>query len=337
MFPDLLKSVASEISSALQAIFMVSSSRHFWLYMLSYIVIAVVLYWMSRDRSEGGSLLRFIFPREIYTHPSVIMDLKFWLVIVVVVNIGLFGLLYTAVGIFSGLLERGIDLLGPGWSADRGGDVPGFGDRVVYTLIVTCCIDFGFFIMHFCQHKISWLWSFHKVHHSAEVLTPLTANRHHPVDYILGAATAIFLGSIGTVVFSRYHGVQIDGYTILNTSAIHFVYYMSANMRHSHLWLSFGPWISKVFVSPAMHQVHHSVDDQHFDKNFGFVFSFWDRLFGCRYIALEKESIVVGLRPGERPYSGFIDAMVRPFSDSIGQFGSIRRWRRLQYFQDGLK
>lgn len=63
--------------------------------------------------------------------------------------------------------------------------------------------------MHYCQHKISWLWAFHKVHHSAEGLTPLTANRHHPVDYALGAATAILLGAIGTVVFSRLHLGQL--------------------------------------------------------------------------------------------------------------------------------
>lgn len=329
MFTDLFNSSVTGIGSALNSIFMVSSSRHFWLFMVSYLVIALGIYLLSRKQSGRGSFFSFLFPSKIYTHPSVLMDLKIWVVVVLVVNAGLFGLLYTVVGYVSGAVEQLFNLLGADWQAGRNTDAPTIGDRIVYTIVITCCIDFGFFIMHYCQHKISWLWAFHKVHHSAEVLTPLTANRHHPVDYILGAATAILLGSVGTVVFSRYHGAELDIYTVLNTSAIHFVYYMSANARHSHIWVSFGPWLSTVFVSPAMHQVHHSVDDKHFDKNFGFVFSFWDRLFGCRYIPVQNENIDVGLRAGEQTYTGFVDCMCRPFVESFANIRSTKKWRRV--------
>lgn len=328
MLTDYINTVVAGVGSVLHSIFMVSSSRHYWLFMVSYLVIALGIYCLYRQRSDQGSFLKFLFPSKIYTHPSAIMDLKIWVVVVLVVNAGLFGLLYTVVGYVSGAIGQLFDLLGAGWQAERTAESPTVGDRIVYTVVITCCIDFGFFIMHYCQHKISWLWAFHKVHHSAEVLTPLTANRHHPVDYTLGAATAILLGAIGTVVFSRLYGAELDIYTVLNTSAIHFFYYMSANARHSHIWVSFGPWLSMIFVSPAMHQIHHSIDDRHFDKNFGFVFSFWDRLFGCRYIPSQQETIAVGLRPGERGYNGFIDSMYRPFVDCFEGIRSTRKWRR---------
>lgn len=328
MLNDLITSASTQIGAALYSIFMVSSSRHFWLFMVSYLFIALVIYSTSIDRSKRGSFFAFLFPSKIYTHSSALMDLKLWVMVVLVVNAGLFGILYTLAGYVSGAVEQLFDLLGSGWQADRTSDAASIGNRIIYTIVITCCIDFGFFIMHFCQHKISWLWAFHKVHHSAEVLTPLTANRHHPVDYILGATTAILSGSIGAVIFSRFYGAELDIYTLLNTSAIHFVYYLSANARHSHIWLSFGPWLSMIFVSPAMHQVHHSIADKHFNKNFGFVFSFWDRLFRCRYIPVLKENISVGLRPGEQGYNGFIDYMYQPFVDFFKNIHTTKKWLR---------
>lgn len=326
---DFISTLFSEITAALHGVFMVSSSRHFWFFMLCYLIIAVVLYLRQSTGQSFKSFFSFVFPANIYTHASVWMDIKLWLVIVLIVKLGLFGVLYHAVHMGAALFDRFLDLF---WVAAREGEAPGLADRLIYTLVFTLCIDFGFFIMHFLQHKIAWLWAFHKVHHSAEVLTPITANRHHPVDYIIGALSAITMGSIATVVFTRLHGTEIDSVTLFNTSAIHFVYYMTANLRHSHLWLSFGPVVSRLFVSPAMHQIHHSVDRKHYDKNFGFVFSIWDHLFRCRYIPKHKEDIQVGLLAGETPYDGFLDMMWRPFTDSLQVLRARSRWRRKPAF-----
>ncbi|MEM7259379.1 MAG: sterol desaturase family protein, partial [Pseudomonadota bacterium] len=288
------------------------------------------LFWRQRGAESSGSFFSFLFPAKIYTHPSVWMDVKLWVVIALIVKLGLFGVLYQAVYMGASFLEWLLDLF---WVGRQGGEAPDLTDRLIYTLVFTLCIDFGFFIMHYCQHKIAWLWAFHKVHHSAAVLTPITANRHHPVDYVIHAASAITMGSIATVLFTRLHGTEIDSVTLFNTSAIHFFYYMTANLRHSHLWLSFGPLISRLFVSPAMHQIHHSIDARHYDRNFGFVFSIWDWLFRCRYIPTQKEDVQVGLLPGETPYRGFLDMMWRPFPDSLKAFSATGRWRRKKNLQ----
>lgn len=340
MTDNLTQTITNAVTTTLNSTFMLSSSRHYWLYMLCYLLIAIVLYWLAHPTTQAttsvpvknNSFLRYLFPKNIYTHPSVLLDFKIWLIIILTIKLGLFGLLYTGVGIFSGVLDGAFDLLGPQWRLDRTTEAPGITDRILYTIILTCCIDFGFFIMHYCQHKISWLWAFHKVHHSAEVLTPVTANRHHPVDYILEAATAILLGAIGTVVFTRWHGTEVDRLTLLNTSAIHCVYYMTANLRHSHLWLHFGKLPCQLFVSPAMHQIHHSIDKRHYNKNFGFVFSFWDALFRCRYLPEKQEELTFGLHGNESGYRGLADAMFRPFKESVTTVTRPTAWLRKSPF-----
>ena len=70
-------------------------------------------------------------------------------------------------------------------------------------------------------------------------------------------------------------------------------------MRHSHIWLSYGPIVSKILISPAQHQIHHSSLPQHIDKNFGLVFSFWDGLFKSLYIPKSREKLEFGLTENE--------------------------------------
>lgn len=326
MFLDIYQSSVEVAAAIFHSKFLWSGSRHYWLYMVGYLLIAFILY--QQIRIKNLSFWSFLFPREIYTHRSNILDLKIWLIIIVVLKLGFLTAVFSGVGIATGIVDSAFDLLGPEWRVERTGEAPGFYDRLLFMFVVTCCADFGFFIMHYLYHRISWLWAFHKVHHSAEVLTPVTANRHHPVDYMLEGCSAFLMGGIGATVFTRIHGIEVDALTIMNVSAIHFFYYMTANLRHSHLWLGFGKWGSRLFVSPAMHQIHHSIAPQHSNKNFGFIFSFWDWIFRTRYIPAEKEHLVFGLAHEEIGYTGFFDAMLRPFKESFEKIQCIGSWVR---------
>lgn len=325
MILDVLQSVSEFLGSIFHSKFLWSSSRHYWLYMLAYIVIALIVY--QGLKTKTTTFLGYLFPRNIYTHRSNILDLKIWMIIILILKLGFLPAVFIVVSGITGVMDSALDQLGLVRSPDRIAEAPGFSDRLWFMVLMTCCTDFGFFIMHYAHHKLSWLWSFHRVHHSAEVLTPITANRHHPVDYMLGACSAFFIGGIGGALFSRYHGVEVDALTILNVSALHFFYYMTANFRHSHIWIHFGKWGSCIFVSPAMHQIHHSVAPQHFNKNFGYIFSFWDWIFGTRYIPDEKEDLVFGLS-NETGYTGFFDAMLRPFKESFEKIQNTRLWVR---------
>src|SRR6516165_2401889 len=122
---------------------------------------------------------------------------------------------------------------------------------------------------------------FHKVHHSAEVLTPLTAGRVHPLD---DAISFLLAGVMGASHFSLCRSLLgsnavMFGVFQLNVLVVIF-YFAGFHLRHSHVWLPYkGIW-GKLFVSPAHHQVHHSVAQRHWDKSLGFVFAMWDSLFG---------------------------------------------------------
>ena len=84
-----------------------------------------------------------------------------------------------------------------------------------------------------------------------------------------------------------------------------------------HVWLSYGPVLSRVFISPAQHQIHHSKAPQHFDKNFGFIFAFWDVWFGSLYVPRAKEHIDVGLPDRQdEAYSSVLRLYALPFARS---------------------
>jgi sterol desaturase/sphingolipid hydroxylase (fatty acid hydroxylase superfamily) len=66
------------------------------------------------------------------------------------------------------------------------------------------------------------------------------------------------------------------------------------------VWFSYGPLLSKLFISPAQHQIHHSSARKHWDKNFGFIFAFWDLFFRSLYVPKEREELTFGLGEGRQ-------------------------------------
>lgn len=157
------------------------------------------------------------------------------------------------------------------------------------------------FLLHRVMHRVSWLWEFHKVHHSAEVLTPFTLYRTHPVEAAInGAGNTLAVGLV-TGLFAWSFGPSLRAWEIFGVDAIGFVWTLcGANLRHSHVWLSYGPRVERFFLSPAQHQVHHSADPRHVDRNFGTALSLWDRLAGSLYVtSAQPEALTFGLPAGE--------------------------------------
>jgi len=87
------------------------------------------------------------------------------------------------------------------------------------------------------------------------------------------------------------------------------------------VWLSFGPLLSKIFVSPAQHQIHHSVDPRHQGKNLGGVFAIWDWLAGTLYLPRERPELRFGLGDGEEAaYQSVARLYFVPFQRVAGNF-----------------
>jgi sterol desaturase/sphingolipid hydroxylase (fatty acid hydroxylase superfamily) len=264
----------------------------FWGYLASAAVIAFAVYVRRRPdaRPSVGGFVRFVVP------PSEARGRAWHDVAIFAVNTVLYSLLFlptiqavsSAVGQHTWLQLH--EALGPIQEP-----LTGAGPRVGMTIAVVVLADIAFFVSHWVQHRVPVLWEFHKVHHSAETLTPFTVFRRHPVDVLVESLlSGVLLGALYGVS-GWLSGGALDGYTILGVNVVLFLFLvLGFNLQHSHVWLSFGP-LDRVFVSPATHQIHHSTDPRHFGKNYGNVFALWDGLAGTLVRPREFAPLQFGL------------------------------------------
>jgi sterol desaturase/sphingolipid hydroxylase (fatty acid hydroxylase superfamily) len=126
--------------------------------------------------------------------------------------------------------------------------------------------DFFGYWMHRWQHRSSFLWAFHSVHHAPESMTFLTSYRLHVVEQL-----------IANVVM--YTPALLLGMPPAAWLPIYLLQTFFESIQHSALNWRFGP-LYRVVVSPTFHAFHHSVERRHYDRNYGKVLSVWDFLFG---------------------------------------------------------
>lgn len=142
--------------------------------------------------------------------------------------------------------------------------------------------NFFYYWLHRAQHAIPWLWRVHRVHHSITEMSA-TSSYHHVAEDMLQFACvvlpmAFLLGQIaGPVPWLVL--------VIVGTQ----VYYV-----HSSTRLSIGP-LRYVIGDNTFHRIHHSLEERHFDKNFGTITPLWDVLFGTAYFPSKAEWPKVGL------------------------------------------
>lgn len=249
-------------------------------------------------RAPRATLLRWLFPRRIFLHRSSLFDAR-WLVVRGVAHALLsWPLTITVVGTMlwvTGHLRGAIGM--PSWESpkDRAGVIAAF------TLATFLADDLTRFLLHWGMHRVPALWELHKVHHSADVLTPITLYRVHPVERVLNRLRGVLTLGLVTGLFAWAVPGQLKGWEILGVDAIGFVWAaLGSNLRHSHVWLTWTRPLEHVFVSPAQHQIHHGRGRESWDKNFGSTLAIWDWLFGTLAIAHGARPPRVGLARGER-------------------------------------
>ena len=167
---------------------------------------------------------------------------------------------------------------------------------VAFTMVAFLFDDFMRFVVHWLMHRVPILWHFHRLHHTATTLTPFTVHRTHPVESFINSSRAVLsLGLVsGVFVWLFGHGLQV--WDILGVNALGFVMTLAgSNLRHSHIPLHFGV-AESLLISPAQHQLHHSVDHTH--PNLGSFLSWWDRLCGSWMAGSEARDLRFGLSTG---------------------------------------
>lgn len=251
------------------------------------------------------SLVDFLFPRRVWLNPSALLDYRF-----IVVDRTLIALVISAAAT-AGLIETAEGLSRDlTWSDPAAPSV-----LVAYTIVLLLTEDFFRYWMHRWMHTVPWLWEFHKVHHSSIVLTPFSLYRSHPVNSMLNAARSSAAVLVVTWVFASAFPGELSVLSILGVNAGRFLFnVLGGNLRHSHVWISFGRYLSHVFISPAMHQLHHSALPHHWGRNFGSQLAIWDWLFGTLLVPARRENLRIGLGPGgSRGYKSVADLYLAPF------------------------
>lgn len=173
------------------------------------------------------------------------------------------------------------ELLHQWFTPDKIDDWPKWLIMTLFTLTLFILDDSSKYLLHRCLHKSAILWRFHRVHHSAINLTPLTIFRTHPIEAILFTIRSAIIQGVCIGIFVFLFGSQVELINILGINFLLFFFnVLGANLRHSHVPIHYYRAVENWLMSPAQHQLHHSTDPQHFDKNFGVILTIWDRIGG---------------------------------------------------------
>lgn len=255
-------------------------------------------------------LARALFPRRILFSRSTRVDIGFFL-FSIVVHGGIFGWVILSQGWVSRFaLETLEPLIGKG----PGPVLGAAGAMVVGTLALFLAAEFGYWIDHWSSHKVPIFWEFHKAHHSAEVLTPLTNFRVHPVEGLKFANILAVTMGLTDAALTWGLGEPAKAFTVFDRNILGLAgLYLIQHLQHTHLWLTAPGPLRSVIYSPAHHQIHHSTDPEHFGKNLGSFLTLWDWLFGTLHTPTRtREPLVFGLRPEEASHHTLLNAMVEP-------------------------
>jgi sterol desaturase/sphingolipid hydroxylase (fatty acid hydroxylase superfamily) len=183
----------------------------------------------------------------------------------------------------------------------------GAGGYALQWLIALMFSDFLVYWRHRAEHR--WFWPIHVVHHAPTELHAANDIGHPAQVWINALFVSIPLSLI-----------QFDGPG--TPVCILFVVTLLSYYIHSPVDLHFGP-LRKLLVDNRFHRIHHSLEERHFDKNFGICFSIWDRLFGTAYDPAPDEWPSVGVAGVEPPRS-LGDYVLLPLRVSAGR-GEERR------------
>jgi sterol desaturase/sphingolipid hydroxylase (fatty acid hydroxylase superfamily) len=148
--------------------------------------------------------------------------------------------------------------------------VPWLHDSALASFLVYFVLyDFAAYWLHRAQHKFSWWWALHSLHHSQRQVTVWSDDRNHIVDDLLM--------TLALVIFAQFVGVQPDDYIL-----ILMIGRLIESWSHANVDMSFGRVGERLLVGPRFHRLHHalaSADERHIqDHNFAPVFPIWDML-----------------------------------------------------------
>jgi sterol desaturase/sphingolipid hydroxylase (fatty acid hydroxylase superfamily) len=183
-------------------------------------------------------------------------------------------------------LERGVGL----W--------PTTAPFVVQLLLVIALGDLLEYWTHRLTHTVPWLWSLHAIHHSPERLSTIKGGRHHVIYFLARGLVAwlplMVLGAPRDLILWQVAALGATGV-----------------LSHANIAFRIPAFVQRIFVTPAYHRIHHSLDMKEGNSNFAVVLPLWDMLFGTHVDPTRTEPHAVGVDRDPIPRS-FLAEILSP-------------------------
>lgn len=152
-----------------------------------------------------------------------------------------------------------------GWGLLHHAAFPGW----LALVVAVIALDLVIYLQHVMVHAVPLLWRLHRVHHADLHFDVTTGSRFHPIEMVL----SMLIKFAAILVIGPSPEAVVVFEVLLNATAM----FNHGNVR---LPAAIDRWLRRVVVTPDMHRVHHSLEDDEANSNFGFNLPWWDQLFG---------------------------------------------------------
>jgi sterol desaturase/sphingolipid hydroxylase (fatty acid hydroxylase superfamily) len=284
---------------------------------LGTVLVIGSLYFVVIERRQGEpvtikGIFAFIFPRQNYSHPTARVD-RISYVVNVFGAIPFSNMIFQVAGLMIGLSFAG--MLAGTFGATIVPSLPGWATVAVQFLGAYLGLHFLEYWMHYAMHRVPLLWSIHRAHHSAERLNLFTIGRGHPLEELLLGAARIVGAAIGGGLALYATGGTLMAETTLVQLYVGTTLGAIGWFGHLHIPISYGRFLNHLLPAPVLHQIHHSAELRHRDKNMGHPFFDW--MFGTLYLPRPNDEYRWGLNDDElganNPHNSLGNFYLEPF------------------------
>jgi len=169
-------------------------------------------------------------------------------------------------------------------------------------LVFFIVLDFVQWFTHTLLHRYSFLWKFHKVHHSVKEMGFAAHLRYHWMENILYKPLKTFAVML------------LFGFEPQQAYIVHFIAIIIGHLNHSNIKITWGPF-KYIINNPVMHLYHHAYElpEGKYGVNFGISLSLWDYIFKTNYVPENSGNLKLGFSDDDKFPSGFIKQSISGF------------------------
>lgn len=153
-------------------------------------------------------------------------------------------------------------------------------------ILLILVTDLVWYWYHRLGHQINFFWAAHIVHHQSEEF-----------NFTVAARITVFQALIRNIFWCAIPFLGFHPNMVITILMVHGAY---SFFTHTQLIGKLG-WLEHIMITPSLHGIHHASDEKYLDKNFGDVFTFWDRIFGT--FQKEEKAPKYGLTHPIKSYS----------------------------------